>query len=312
MTARPALHLVDASIYVFRAWFSLPDSLSDADGWPSNAVHGFTRTLLDLLESERPQHIAVAFDEALESSFRNQLYPPYKANREPAPDELKRQFAHCKAVCSALGLSVLADGGFEADDLIGSAQQAGRAHGLRAIVISADKDLSQLLTGPGDEQFDIGRQRWDAHGVKARHGVHPEQIADYLALAGDASDNIPGVPGIGSRTAAALLSHFGSLDALLERRSEVAQLRLRGAARVARALDGHAEAARLYRELTTIACHAPLAEAAPFARRQGDPEAITRLATHLRFGPETRRRLLDACVPAGAAAVSSTATTIGA
>jgi 5'-3' exonuclease len=298
MSPSVTLHLVDASIYIFRAWFSLPSQLSDADGWPSNAVHGFTRTLLDLLEGERPQHIAVAFDEALESSFRNQRYPPYKANREPAPDELKRQFAHCKAVCAALGLAVLADSAYEADDLIGSAQRAARPHGLRAVVVSADKDLSQLLTMPGDEQFDIGRQRWDASGVMERHGVRPEQIADYLALAGDASDNIPGVPGIGSRTAATLLAHFGSLDAILARHDEVAGLRLRGAARVARALAEHADAARLYRELTTIACHVPLGAEAPFTRRAGDPEAITRLAAHLRFGPETRRRLIAACTPA--------------
>lgn len=298
MNQAPSLHLLDASIYVFRAWFSLPTSLNDADGWPSNAVHGFTRTLLDLLESERPRHIAVAFDEALEGSFRNRLYPPYKANREPAPEELKRQFAHCKAVCEALGLAVLADAGFEADDLIGSAQRAGRAHGLRAVVVSADKDLSQLLTGPGDEQYDFGRQRWGAGGVRERHGVRPEQIADYLALAGDASDNIPGVPGIGSRTAAVLLSHFGSLDALLARSGEVATMRLRGAPRLARVLAEHADAARVYRTLTTIACDAPLQAPAPFVRRAGDPTAITRLAAHLRFGPETRRRLLDACAPA--------------
>ncbi len=298
MSPAPALHLVDASIYVFRAWFSLPTSLSDADGWPSNAVHGFTRTLLDLLESERPQHIAVAFDEALDGSFRNRLYPLYKANRESAPEELKRQFVHCKAVCEALGLAVLAHDAYEADDLIGSAQRAGRDHGLRAVVVSADKDLSQLLTGPGDEQYDFGRQRWGAGGVRERHGVHPEQIADYLALAGDASDNIPGVPGIGSRTAAVLLSHFGSLDAVLERSAEVAGMRLRGAARVARSLSEHADAVRLYRTLTTIACDAPLAVPAPFARRDGDAAVMQRLAAHLRFGPETRRRLLDACTPA--------------
>ena len=102
---RTTVYLVDASLYVFRAWHSLPpDQFRDADGWPTNAVHGFARFLLELLERERPRHIAIAFDEALDSCFRNALYPAYKANREPAPDELRRQFAHCKALCLALGL----------------------------------------------------------------------------------------------------------------------------------------------------------------------------------------------------------------
>src|SRR5690606_18934799 len=120
--AAPPLYLVDASLYVFRAWHSMPaDGFHDADGWPTNAVHGFARFLLDLLERERPRHIAIAFDEALDSCFRNALYPAYKAHRAPAPAELKRQFAYCKSLCAALGLSILAHREYEADDLIGSA-----------------------------------------------------------------------------------------------------------------------------------------------------------------------------------------------
>src|SRR5690606_26777450 len=119
--ARPALYLVDASMYVFRAWHSMPDEFHDDEGWPTNAVHGFARFLLELLERERPRHIAIAFDEALDNCFRNALYPAYKANRDPAPEELKRQFAHCKALCQGLGLATLAHPEYEADDLIGSA-----------------------------------------------------------------------------------------------------------------------------------------------------------------------------------------------
>ena len=115
------LYLVDASLYVFRAWHSMPDEFRDADGWPTNAVHGFARFLLEVLERERPRQIAVAFDEALDSCFRNALYPAYKANREPAPEELRRQFGQCKALCNALGLSVLAHVEYEADDAIGTA-----------------------------------------------------------------------------------------------------------------------------------------------------------------------------------------------
>ena len=136
------LYLVDASLYVFRAWHSMPDEFRDADGWPTNAVHGFARFLLELLERERPRHIVVAFDEALDSCFRNTLYPLYKANREPAPEELRRQFEQCKALCRALGLVVLAHRDYEADDLIGSALHAARAAGHRGVNVSADKDLS--------------------------------------------------------------------------------------------------------------------------------------------------------------------------
>ena len=290
--ARPVLYLVDASLYVFRAWHSMPDEFRDAHGWPTNAVHGFARFLLDLLERERPAHIAVAFDEALDSCFRNRLYPAYKANREPAPEELRRQFAHCKALCAALGLAVLADHDYEADDLIGSALLRARPAGYRGVIVSADKDLSQLL-GEHDEQWDYARAlRWGADGVKARHGVHAHQIADYLALTGDAVDNSPGVGGIGAKTAAVLLAHFGSLDVLLERIDEVAFLRLRGAAQVAARLREQREHALLWRQLTTIACDAPLGYDGPAsARGQADPEMLDALVASLRFGPMTRRRL---------------------
>jgi 5'-3' exonuclease len=290
---RPALYLVDASLYVFRAWHSMPDQFHDTDGWPTNAVHGFARFLLDLLERERPQHIAVAFDEALDSCFRNTLYPAYKANRDPAPEELKRQFALCKALCMALGLVVLGHRDYEADDLIGSACHAARAHGLRAVLISADKDLSQLL-GEDDEQYDFGRgQRWGCDGVKARHGVDAHQIADYLALTGDAVDNIPGVPGIGAKTAAVLLAHFGSLDAILARVDEIEHLRFRGAAQAAVRLRLHRAQALLCRQLSTIALDAPLpGDSAPaFHRGDADAASLQILCETLRFGPMTRRRL---------------------
>ncbi|MEI2454104.1 5'-3' exonuclease [Lysobacter firmicutimachus] len=294
-TPRPPLYLIDASLYVFRAWHSIPDEFQDAEGWPTNAVHGFARFLLELIERERPRHIAIAFDEALDSCFRNRLYPAYKANRDPAPDALKRQFGHCKALCSALGLAVLADVEYEADDLIGSALTAMRGRGYRGVIVSADKDLSQLLDAH-DEQWDFARgQRWGADGVPARHGVLATQIADYLALTGDAVDNIPGVPGIGAKTAAALLGHFGSLDALLARVEEVPFLRLRGAASAAAKLRAHREQALLCRQLTTIAIDAPLGEdRGHFARSAADPAGLLELCDRLRFGPMTRRRLHEA------------------
>ena len=290
---QPTLHLVDASLYVFRAWHSMPDEFHDADGWPTNAVHGFARFLLELLERERPGQVVVAFDEALDSCFRNAIYPAYKANRDPAPPELRRQFAWCKALCQALGLATLAHADYEADDLIGSAVHRARAQGFRSVIVSADKDLSQLLHD-FDEQYDFAKgQRWGAAGVKARHGVHAHQIADYLALTGDAVDNIPGVTGIGPKSAAVLLAHFQSLDALLARIDEVPFLRLRGAATLATRLREQREHALLWRQLTTIALDAPLPEHT-FARGRGDADELAALADWVKFGPMTRKRLIDA------------------
>ncbi|PPV09708.1 5'-3' exonuclease H3TH domain-containing protein [Xanthomonas axonopodis pv. vasculorum] len=295
------LYLVDASLYVFRAWHSIPDEFHDTQGWPTNAVHGFARFLLDLLEREDPEHITIAFDEALDSCFRHAIYPAYKGNRTPAPDALRRQFAHCKALCAALGLSVLAHRDYEADDLIGSALHSVRAHGLRGVIVSADKDLSQLLR-EHDEQWDYARnQRWGMDGVKARHGVHAHQIADYLALCGDAIDNIPGVTGIGAKSAAVLLAHFGSLDALLERIDEIPFLRLRGAAQMAVRLREQREHALLWRQLTTIALDAPLAlTQTGLTRAHADADMLRGLCESLRFGPLTRRRLLAASTGAPA------------
>ncbi|HEY6942467.1 5'-3' exonuclease [Dokdonella sp.] len=285
------VHLVDGSLYVCRAWFAQVPDAEDADGQPVHAVHGFARFLLDLLERARPTHLAIAFDESLNTSFRNALYPAYKANRPAAPADLMRQFAGCKAFAAALGATVLVDDQFEADDLIGSALARLRDVGFRGVIVSADKDFAQLI-GSGDEQWDPPRnQRWDSAGVKSRLGVHPHQVADYLALTGDAIDNIPGVPGIGAKTAAILLHHFGTLDALLERADEVAFLRTRGAAAASMRLREHAQTARLSRSLTGIALDAPVPASADDYRRRLPDEAIDELLERLRFGPLTRARV---------------------
>lgn len=290
--ASPTVHLVDGSLYVFRAWHSMPDEFTDVDGHPINAVHGFTRFLCELLEKTRPEHIAVAFDASLTTSFRNAIYPKYKANRELPPPDLERQFVLCREIAEALGLPVLIDHSYEADDLIGSALWGLRAHGFRGVIVSADKDFGQLL-GEHDEQWDYARNlRWGPAGVLEKLGVHPHQVADFLALCGDAVDNIPGVPGVGAKTAAALLTHFGSLDALLDRVDEVAFLRIRGAATCAAKLKEHAELARLYRRLTRIALDVPVAPHADALLRQSSEWArIEALSERLRFGPLTRSRL---------------------
>lgn len=290
--AHPTIHLVDASVYVFRAYYSVAPEFTDHEEQPVHAVYGFLGFLLNLLEQARPTHVMVAFDQSLTTSFRNAIYPEYKANRELPPDELVRQFAYCREVAAALGMTVLTDTEFEADDLIGSAVHALDTHDCGAIIVSADKDFGQLV-GDSVEQWDFSRdQRWNAQGIKQRLGVHPHQVADFLALMGDAIDNIPGIPGIGAKTAAVLLAHFETLDALLERREEVAFLRMRGAAGIARKLHEHADMARLSRRLTGIAVDAPVPRGlTDYARRAPDEAAIGTLFDRLKLGPMTRSRV---------------------
>lgn len=288
------VHLIDASLYIFRAWHSMPPEFVDADGAPVNAVHGFTRFLCDFLERAQPTHVAVAFDESLTSSFRNAIYPSYKANRELPPAELKVQFDYCKRVAAAFGLCVLRDTQYEADDLIGSALTVARAHGMRSVIVSADKDFGQLI-GDHDEQWDFSKdQRWDTHGVRQRLGVRPDQVADFLGLTGDAVDNIPGVPGVGAKTAAQLLANFDSLDALYARIEEVPYLRLRGAGQVYVRLKEHRAQAMLSRTLASIVLDAPVpAHPSGLARAAADARALDTLLDSLRFGPLTRKRCVS-------------------
>lgn len=289
-------YLIDGSLYVFRAWHSVEASLSDRDGWPTNAVYGFTRFLLQFLRDQQPTHLAVAFDEALTTSFRNRLYPAYKANREAAPAELVRQFDACKRLVRALGITCLSNAEYEADDLIGSAHGVLRDDGHVVTIVSADKDLSQLLAD-GDEQWDYGRQaRWCARRCVDRHGVPPEHIADMLALVGDPVDNIPGVHGIGRKTAAILLHHYGGLDAVLANINNIGFLRLRGAARIAQTLAGCVDQVRLMRQITGITVDAPVPRPADEYRPgRPDRDALLALIDELRFGPLTRRAVLDWC-----------------
>ena len=287
-------HLVDASVYVFRAYHSVAPEFRDLDARPVHAVYGFLGFLLALLDQARPTHVAIAFDESLVSSFRNRIYPEYKANRELPPPDLDHQFALCRELVAALGLAAVSDHELEADDLIGSLLAKARGAGWRGVIVSADKDLAQLV-GDGDEIWDFARNlKYGSEGVLARLGVRPDQVADLLALTGDAVDNIPGVPGIGPKTAIALLSRFGSLDQLYARLEEVPYLRLRGAAAVATRLRHYRAQALLSRELTRIAvdeARVPALDA--IATRAPDRAALEALLERLRFGPLTRRRVSD-------------------
>lgn len=293
--SHPPVYLVDASVYLFRSWFSMPDDFVNAAGQPTNAVYGFTGFLCNLLEQTQSRHVAVAFDVSLESSFRNEIYPQYKANRDPAPEELKRQFGWAQAVAEAMGLACYSDPAYEADDLIGTLAIHWRAQGHPVCVVTADKDLAQLV-GEHDHWWDFSRnQKLDAAQLTKKFGVTPGQIADFLALTGDAVDNIPGVPGVGPKSAAALLSHFGDLDSLYERLDEVPFLSIRGAKSLARKLDEHREAAEIARRLTVIETAVESALAAPdISRAETDQDALNALFDELSFGGLLRNRCLRA------------------
>ncbi|MBT8082287.1 MAG: hypothetical protein KJP08_06040 [Gammaproteobacteria bacterium] len=254
-------YLIDASVYVFRAYYSMPDDMVDDAGNPVNALYGFCRFFGDFMEQVTPEFIAVAFDESLSKSFRTEIYPEYKANRDPAPEELKRQFAQCRRYVRSLGVMELASPRYEADDLIGTLVEHGRRQGRPSTIVSRDKDLTQLL-GKEDVFWDFaGKGKLRYEEIPGSFGVWPEQIADFLALAGDAVDNIKGVPGVGKKTAEKLLAHFGSLDVIYDNLHRVHEVNVRGAKTLGAKLDTHRDDAMLARKLTGIACDAPIDDA---------------------------------------------------
>ncbi len=290
------VYLIDASVYVFRAWFSVPDDMVDGSGNPTNALYGFTRFLADFLEYESPGQIAVAFDESLARSYRNEIYADYKANRDPAPPELDRQFKQCRRMARALGLREAASDLYEADDIIGTLAIDARSHGMPFTIVSRDKDLTQLLS-PADTFWDFaGNRRLGYHDIPDTFGVFPEQIADLLALAGDSVDNIPGVPGVGRKTAVALLNHFGSLDVVYANLDQVKDVNCRGAGKLADRLAEHREIAMISKELTIIPTDVPLQfDATNLHRRPPDLGALNHLCDEAGFGPSFRRQAERLC-----------------
>jgi 5'-3' exonuclease len=285
------IFLVDASVYIFRAYHSILPDMRDRDGNPVHAVFGFARFLGDLIERVRPAYMAVAFDQRRAASYRNRIYPPYKANRERAPLDLVAQLECCRELCRHLGVAMFVDPEYEADDLIGTLAQLMRAEGVCAAFISRDKDLAQLVRD-GDLFWDFGaRGQFGYHDIERHFGVAPERFADYLALTGDSSDNIPGVPGIGQRTAATLMKAFSSLDELYANLARVAELPLRGAGTLAARLATHRESVYLARRLTRIACDLSLgANAGSLRRQMPDLRALGELYDRLGFGPFLRRQ----------------------
>jgi 5'-3' exonuclease len=284
-------YLIDASVYVFRAYYSMPDDMVDGDGNPVNALYGFCRFLGDFMEQVTPEYVAVAFDESLSTSYRNDIYPEYKANRDPAPDDLKRQFGLCRRYARSLGLMNVSHPRYEADDMIGTLVEHGRRRGRPSTVVTRDKDLAQLLLHDDIFWDFAGKGKISYDDVPDVFGVRPEQIADFLALAGDAVDNIPGVPGVGKKTAGALLGHFGTLDDIYANLDKVHEVEVRGAKTLGAKLETHKASADIARQLTGIACDAPIDDMEDAL--QPDPPdlgAINHLFDEAQIGTALRRQ----------------------
>ncbi|MFK8013318.1 MAG: 5'-3' exonuclease H3TH domain-containing protein [Marinicellaceae bacterium] len=285
-------YLIDASIFVFRSYYSMPDQFQAKNGDNINAVYGFARFLARFIHKTKAKYIACAFDESLETSFRNEIYPEYKANREPAPDDLKRQFKLCQQVAEVMGVTTYSDGYYEADDLIGTLAYHFNNLGFRNHIISADKDLAQLVNS-NDTWWNFGKDSaLNESEILLKFGVHPYQIADFLALTGDSVDNIKGVPGIGAKTAIILLNHFNTLDEILKRHTEITYLSFRGAKSCAKKIAAHKKDAILAKKLTQIVTDIPL-DSYEISRGPINHDRIQKLFDYLNFGPLLRRNILE-------------------
>ena len=283
---KPRIHLFDAHVYIFRAYFSLP-AMEAPDGTPTQAAYGFANTLIRYLAEREPTHLACCFDHAM-TSFRNDELPEYKSSRGEPPADLEPQFELCAQVARALGVPVFEAPDYEADDVIATLVDRLVPEGARVVVVSSDKDLSQLVTE--DDRvvlYDLARDRTlDADGVRAKFGVAPEQIPDYLGLVGDAVDDLPGVPGVGPKSAAAALATFGSLDAFPDSPNAWEEVPVRGARRLSEKVAAHREQALTVRGLPTLVRDVPGLEVGvgDLAWRGAHPEAVEALFERLGWG----------------------------
>jgi DNA polymerase-1 len=297
----PTLTLIDGSGFIFRAYHAIPH-LSTTKGVPTNAVYGFTTMLLKALREHAPTHVALVFD-AGRRSFRNDIDPAYKANRPEAPDDLVRQFPLVRDVARSLAVPVVEEPGYEADDIIGTLACRARERGWEVVVVTGDKDFAQLvdakvsLYDPMAEAS--GRGGWTAAAeVQKKLGVRPDQVVEYMSILGDKIDNVPGIPGVGEVTAAALVRHFGSAEEMLRRPEEIPKAVARGGEKLRDKIVANAERIRTNRRLVSLKCDLELPfSPESFGRRPADDPRVRALFSDLEFS----RLLKDLPAPPPAA-----------
>ncbi|MBN8551997.1 MAG: DNA polymerase I [Caulobacterales bacterium] len=292
------LWMIDASAYIFRAYHALPPLTRKSDGLPVGAIQGYCNMLWKLLKDMKgengPTHLVAIFDHS-ERTFRNDLYPDYKAHRPPAPEDLVPQFPLVRTATAAFGVHGVEKPGFEADDLIATYARLAREAGGEAVIVSSDKDLMQLV-GDGVVMFDpMKDRRIDVPEVIEKWGVGPDKMIDLQALVGDSVDNVPGAPGIGPKTAAQLLEEYGDLDTLLARAGEIKQPKRR------ETLTDFADQIRISRQLVRLDDQVPEPEPiADFAVRDPDPDTLAAFLDQMEFR-SLRGRVGDGKVPPPAA-----------
>ena len=277
MNAAPQLYLLDGSSYIYRAYYGVRD-LATSGGMATNAVFGFTRMLLALLQDHRPDYFAVVLDPPREETFRRGLFPDYKIHRDAMPVDLVSQLPYIRKMLQALNIPALEVPGFEADDVIATLARRHAAEGVEVTVVTGDKDLLQIVCDGVGLLDTMKEQRSGRQEVFDRFGVPPELVPDVLGLAGDVSDNIPGVPGIGEKTAAGLVQRFGSLEGVLRWKDLVNGRKTR------ENLTSHADQARLSKKLATVRYDVPLELALDeLQRRSPDLAALIPLLRELEF-----------------------------
>ena len=244
VVSKPHFCLVDGSGFIFRAFHALPP-MSREDGTPTNAVFGFTNMLIKLIDDLEANHCAVIFDTA-RKTFRNDIYDQYKANRPPAPEELIPQFSIIREAVKAFNLACIEMDGFEADDLIASYTKLAIREGAKVTIVSSDKDLMQLVSDEVVMHDPMKNKYIGVAEVIEKFGVEPQKVIDVQSLAGDSADNVPGVPGIGVKTAAQLITEYGDLDSLLSNANEIKQPKRRDN------LINFSEMALISRDLVTL------------------------------------------------------------
>ena len=280
-----SVYLIDASIYIFRYYFTLPDHWHSRDNFSTAAVYGYTMWLIRLLRSQRPVQVAACFDESLESCFRNQIYPHYKCSRALPDAALAFQLSACKQITELMGIPTYASPNFEADDLIGTLAHRIQKKKLGCTIVSRDKDLGQLLVNKTMALWDFpDGLTMGPLEIKQKWGVHPHQIADYLALVGDPGDDIPGVPSIGAKTAVSLLTAFGSWAQIKTNLDKVECLPLRGAGTIAKRLIEYRQQVDMAIQLSRIQIAAPLGRKFSVTRRKLNPKLLCEHSDYLGFG----------------------------
>ncbi len=252
------LYIIDGSGYIYRAYYAIKQQLTNSEGLPTGALFGFTKMLLKLLNDKGVENVAIAFDTKV-PTFRHEKYPEYKANRKATPDDLVKQMPYFREIVEGLGIKALVQDGFEADDIIGTIAKNFSAQGMRVVIVSGDKDLSQLVSDKISVWDAMKNVHYDKIKVREKFGINPEQIVDLLALSGDTSDNIPGARGIGEKTAVQLLNEFDSLDSLLANLDKLdVNKTIRGAKSVKEKIQNSLDNIELSKFLATINCDVPV------------------------------------------------------